>query len=54
MAETARSKLGTATIKDTVNAALRLAASSPDHDEIEAALNTLESIELDDRQHACR
>lgn len=52
--EAARSKLGTSTIKDTVNAALRLAANGPTHAELEAAIDTLASIEFDDRQHAWR
>ncbi|WP_236791182.1 type II toxin-antitoxin system VapB family antitoxin [Amycolatopsis sp. GM8] len=52
--EAARSKLGTSTIKDTVNAALRLAANSPTHAEFEAAIDTLAAVQFDDRQQAWR
>lgn len=52
--EAARSKLGTSTIKDTVNAALRLVANSPTDAELKAAIDTLASIEFDDRRHGWR
>ncbi|MEP6814627.1 MAG: hypothetical protein ABI873_03640 [Marmoricola sp.] len=48
--ERAKRHLGTPTIKATVNAALRLAAgSSAADDELDAALETLASLEFEDR-----
>ena len=49
----ARAELGTATLKDTVNEALRLAASSRDA-RVSRALDTLASAELVDRDDAWR
>jgi hypothetical protein len=51
----ARSRLGTSTIKETVNAALRIAAEGrPGGDEIKAAMDVLSSIDFVDREHAWR
>lgn len=52
--EAARSRLGTSTIKETVNAALQLAANSPTRAEIHAAIDTLASVEFEDRESAWR
>jgi Arc/MetJ family transcription regulator len=49
----ARAELGTATIKDTVNTALRSAASPRDA-RVRAALDTLASASLSDRADAWR
>lgn len=49
----ARARLGTSTIRDTVNAALRLAAGEPQA-AAAAALDVLASIELEDRERAWR
>lgn len=49
----ARAELGTATIKDTVNEALRAAASSRDPRVVEA-LDVLAKAELADRDDAWR
>jgi Arc/MetJ family transcription regulator len=51
--EAARGELGTATIKDTVNEALRR-ASSQHQQRVAAALDTLASAHLDDRAEAWR
>lgn len=50
----ARATLGTVTIKDTVNAALRLAAEDSTHEQrVDAALAVLRSVTLtDDDRHA--
>lgn len=53
--DAARRHLGTRTLKDTVNAALRLAAGADiEGRDVEAALETLASIEFDDRARAWR
>ncbi len=49
----ARAELGTRTLKDTVNEALRRAASTRDQ-RVSAALDTLAGTELDDREEAWR
>ena len=49
----ARAELGTATLKDTVNEALRLAASSRD-ERVSRALDALAGAELCDREDAWR
>jgi Arc/MetJ family transcription regulator len=49
----ARAELGTATIKDTVNEALRLATSGRER-RVTAALDALASADLDDRTAAWR
>lgn len=49
----ARAELGTTTLKDTVNAALRLAASSRD-ERVARALDALASADLGDREDAWR
>ena len=51
--DAARAKLGTQTIKDTVNEALRTAARERDV-ELASALSTLAEVELDDRSAAWR
>jgi Arc/MetJ family transcription regulator len=51
--EAAQLQLGTSTIKDTVNTALRAAVVDRD-DRIAGLLNELASIELDDRADAWR
>lgn len=53
--EAARRHLGTRTLKDTVNAALRLAAGGDDHGrDVDAALNTLAALDFGDRADAWR
>ncbi len=49
----ARAELGTATIKETVNEALRR-ASSGRHERVASALDTLAAAALDDRAEAWR
>jgi Arc/MetJ family transcription regulator len=49
----ARAKLGTSTIKDTVNEALRRAARERSA-ELTSALSTLSAVDLDDRSVAWR
>lgn len=49
----ARAELRTATLKDTVNEALRLAASSRD-ERVSSALDALAAADLDDRDDAWR
>lgn len=49
----ARAELGTATLKDTVNEALRLAAASRD-ERMARAFDALASADLDDRADAWR
>lgn len=49
----ARAELGTTTLKDTVNEALRLVASSRD-ERVSRALDALASVDLDDRDDAWR
>ena len=49
----ARAELGTTTLKDTVNAALRLAASSRD-ERVARALDALASADLGAREDAWR
>lgn len=51
--DAARAHLGTRTIKDTVNHALRL-ASEERHDELAAALDALAGTDLQDRDSAWR
>jgi Arc/MetJ family transcription regulator len=51
--EAARAELGTATIKDTVNTALRTASGRRKR-RVAAALDTLASAHLDDRAGAWR
>ena len=51
--DSARSELGTSTIRDTVNQSLRL-ASSARSDEVGASLDILALAELDDRGDAWR
>ena len=51
--DAARAKLGTRTIKDTVNEALRTAARERSA-ELASALSTLAQAELDDRSTAWR
>lgn len=51
--DAARAKLGTSTIKDTVNEALRSAARDR-ASELAAALSTLSHADLDDRSEAWR
>jgi Arc/MetJ family transcription regulator len=51
--EAARAELGTATIKDTVNEALRRASSKRDRS-VAAALDILAGAHLDDRADAWR
>ncbi|MGH3519325.1 MAG: hypothetical protein ACRDQ7_18280 [Haloechinothrix sp.] len=53
--EAAKQRLGTTTIKDTVNTALRLAADAgPLPEEVDAALDVLGGIDFQDRAHAWR
>lgn len=53
--EAARQRLGTSTIKDTVNAALRQAAdAAPSPKELDAALDALNGLEFASRQKAWR
>jgi len=49
----ARAELGTTTLKDTVNAALRLAASSR-NERVARSLDALASADLGDREDAWR
>ena len=49
----ARAELGTATLKDTVNEALRLVASSRD-ERVSRALDALASADIGDRDDAWR
>ena len=49
----ARAELGTSTLKDTVNEALRLAASTRDQ-RVSNALDTLSGADLVDREDAWR
>ena len=49
----ARAELGTATLKDTVNEALRLAASSRD-ERVSRSLDALAGADLGDREDAWR
>ena len=49
----ARAELGTSTIKDTVNEALRRATTGR-HDRVRARLDHLADAELDDRDDAWR
>ena len=49
----ARAELGTTTLKDTVNEALRRAAGSRDR-RVAASLDVLAEAELDDREDAWR
>jgi Arc/MetJ family transcription regulator len=49
----ARAELGTSTIKDTVNQALRLATTAR-KDRVAAALDRLSAADLDDRDDAWR
>jgi len=49
----ARSELGTSTIKDTVNEALRRAGARREH-RVAAALDRLAAAHLDDRDEAWR
>ena len=49
----ARAELGTSTLKDTVNEALRLAASTRDP-RVSSALDTLAGADLVDREDAWR
>lgn len=49
----ARAELGTRTLKDTVNEALRRAAATRDQ-RVSDALDTLASAELDEREEAWR
>ncbi len=49
----ARAELGTRTLKDTVNEALRRAASTRDQ-RVSLALDTLASAEIGDREEAWR
>lgn len=51
--DAARAKLGTSTIKDTVNEALRSAARDR-ATELASALSTLSQADLDDRTEAWR
>jgi Arc/MetJ family transcription regulator len=51
--EAARAELGTTTIKDTVNEALRRASYRREH-RVAAALDVLASARLDDRADAWR
>jgi len=51
--DAARAKLGTSTIKDTVNEALRTAARERSA-ELASALSTLSEADLDDRSTAWR
>jgi Arc/MetJ family transcription regulator len=51
--ESARAELGTTTIKDTVNEALRRASDRREH-RIAAALSVLADAQLDDRADAWR
>lgn len=53
--DAARRHLGTRTLKDTVNAALRLAAGQdPDGRDVDAALDALGAMEFVDRTEAWR
>lgn len=53
--DAARRHLGTRTLKDTVNAALRMAAGrDPDGRDVDVALDTLAAIEFVDRAEAWR
>ncbi len=49
----ARAELGTSTIRDTVNEALRRASSQRGH-QVAAALDVLAGVDLDDRSDAWR
>jgi Arc/MetJ family transcription regulator len=49
----ARNRLGTRTIKDTVNAALRQAAAAR-RSQLDAALDVLAGLELNDRSDSWR
>jgi Arc/MetJ family transcription regulator len=49
----ARAELGTMTIKDTVNEALRRTAHDR-HERVARALDALANANLDDREHAWR
>ena len=49
----ARAELGTSTIKDTVNEALRRATTGR-HERVRALLDNLADAELDDREDAWR
>ena len=51
--QAARAELGTSTIRDTVNEALRRAAA-PRADRVSAALDVLATADLDDRESAWR
>ncbi|MER7014647.1 hypothetical protein ABT324_24745 [Saccharopolyspora sp. NPDC000359] len=51
----AREQLGTKTIKDTINVALRQVSGMSAHgDDVEAALDVLAGIEFEDREAAWR
>ncbi|MGW1677454.1 hypothetical protein [Saccharopolyspora sp. NPDC002376] len=51
----AREQLGTKTIKDTINVALRQASGMSLHgDDVEAALDVLAGIDFEDRESAWR
>lgn len=53
--DAARRHLGTRTLKDTVNAALRLAAGRDDEGrDLDAALDVLVALDFDDRADAWR
>lgn len=53
--DAARERLGTSTIKDTINTALRQAAEhGPSAEEVDAALDVLAGISFEDRQDAWR
>lgn len=53
--EAARRHLGTKTLKDTVNAALRLAVGRDNHGrDVDAALDVLGSVDFADRAEAWR
>lgn len=53
--EAARRRLGTATMKDTVNTALRLAADEADQrSNVSEALDTLAAFDFADREQAWR
>ena len=51
--DSARAELGTTTIKDTVNEALRRASNGREH-RVAAALDVLARVHLDDRADAWR
>ncbi|GGM63895.1 hypothetical protein GCM10012275_38070 [Longimycelium tulufanense] len=51
----ARERLGTKTLKDTVNVALRIASGrDPEGRDIDAALDVLASFQFEDRDEAWR